>query len=272
MYFEWLNIASFHPFFRSQKMDCLGIFPNEKTQKWLKNHRHVWKFTHNELKISVSTNNNQPEILPTNEEIVLEFYLGVNDNSFQQYTDIDESPIFYKQHYFEYQFNEIQESIIELALKDGNIQDKDVLISLPPGYQKFGNFKIKISKPYDFFVSCIHKKINQIVFKAEVKSYFLFYAIKNETSFKKIPNLIEEEGQKVTFLQANVDNSDYVFFRSTEAVKITELNTLESYSYWVSPEGSKTKLRVKTPNFSLQDLGKSPTYPHFQALLKEIKV
>ena len=121
-------------------------------------------------------------------------------------------------------------------------------------------------------MSCIGKKTNQIVFRADVKSYFLFYAVKNESTFKKIPNLIEEEGQKVTFLPVNVDNSEYLYFQSQEPVKITDLHSLEPYSYWVSPEGTKTKLRVKTPNFSIQDLGKSPTYPHFSALLKEIKL
>ncbi len=272
MFCEWLNIDSFHPFFKSQKMDCLGIFPNEKTQLWLKNHRHVWKFTNNSLKISFSIRNEGPEIPPTNEEIELEFYLGINDLSFQNYTVINDSPIFYKQHHFNIEMKIEDPTDRKIQLNEGEILDTDKMISLPVGYQKMGNLKIKFSKPLDFFVSCINKNTNKIVFEATDKSYFLFYAIKNESTFKKIPNLIEEESQKVTFSALNVDNSNFIYFKSEYEVKLTQLNSLEPYCCYVSDDGVKSKLRVKTPNFSLNDLSKSPTYPHFSVLLKEIKV
>lgn len=269
---DWLTIKSFHPYFRSNKMECLGIFPSEKTQLWLKNHRHHWKFTNNELKISFSVNQqNLPEIVPLNEPLELEFYLGVNDLTFQQFTDINDLPIFYHQHHFNIDIETIETFPKSVDLNGGNILKSDKLIALPTGYHKLGNLKINFSKPHDFLVSCISQNSNEIEITADSKSYLLFYAVKNNVKNKKTPNFIDDESKNTTFQPSNVDNSEFIFFNSTDAIKAHLLNTLECHSYWVSDDGNKSKLKVKTPNFSLRDLGKSPTYPHFPALLKEIK-
>jgi hypothetical protein len=270
---DWLTIKSFHPYFRSEKMECLGIFPSEKTQLWLKNHRHNWKFTNNELKISFSVNQlNLPEIMPLNESLELEFYLGINDFTFQQYTEIDDSPIFYHQHHFNLEIENLEKFPMLVNFNEGKILKADKLISLPTGYQKLGSLKIMISGPSIFLASCISKISNEIKIIADSKSYPLFYAIRGNVKNKKIPNLIDDESKNTTFKAENVDNSDFVFFKSNNSIKVHELNHLECYSYWVSEDGTKTKLKVKTPNFSLRDLGKSPSYPHFAALLKEIKL
>lgn len=270
---DWLTIKSFHPYFRSKKMDCLGIFPSEKTQLWLKNHRHNWKFTHNELKISFSVNHQKiPEIAPLNEAIELEFYLGVNDLTFQQFTEIDDAPIFYQQHHFIQNIDSLDNFPLNIQMNNGEILKTDKLIALPTGYQKLGNLKLIFSKPYDFFVSCIEANSNQIVLNADSKAYPLFYAVRNDIKNKKTPNLIDDESKNTTFQAINVDNSEVLYFKSNNSIKAHQLNSLECYSYWVSDDGSKTKLKVKTPNFSLRDLGKSPTYPHFPALIKEIKL
>lgn len=272
MYCNWLNITSLHQYFKSSQMECLDFFPSELTQNWFKNHRHVWKIDGNKLHLAFSTKNSQPEIVPIEDELIFEFYLGINDLYFQQYTDISESPLFYKQFQFELSISKESQFPIPVKLNSGIEIDNDKRILMPPGYQKFGNLKIKISNPYDFFVSCIQHSVNEIVLEAEVKSYFLFYAVKKDYELKTIPNLVEDETQKVTFLMENVDNSDYLFFKSTSKIKLNELNNVEPYSVYVSEEGNRTKLKAKLANFSLRDLGKSPTYPHFPALLKEIKL
>ncbi len=270
---NWLTIKSFHPFFRSKNMECLGIFPSEKTQLWLKNHRHNWKFTNHELKISFSVNQqNMPEISPVNDLLELEFYLGVNDLSFQQYTNIEDSPIFYHQHHFNITVDQIDQFPDSINLNEGEILKTDKLISLPPGYQKLGNLKINFSQPHDFFVSCVSRNTNEIAIIADSKSYPLFYAVRTGVKNKKTPNFIDDESKNTTFQTSNVDNSEFIFFKSENTIKVHELNNLECYSYWVSDGGNMSKLKVKTPNFSLRDLGKSPTYPHFPALLKEIKL
>lgn len=270
---DWLTIKSFHPYFRSKKMECLGIFPSEKTQLWLKNHRHNWKFSNNELKISFSVNqNNLPEITPLNEPLELEFYLGVNDLNFQQYTEINELPIFYHQHSFSIDIESTETFPYLIQLNEGSLIKNDKLIALPAGFQKLGNLKINFSKPLDFFVSCISQKTNDIEFISDSKSYFLFYAVRNNIKNKRTPNFIDDESKNTAFQSTNVDNSEFVFFSSTNAIKAHLLNKLECHSYLVSDDGNKSKLKVKTPNFSLRDLGKSPTYPHFPALLKEIKL
>ena len=70
---DWLTIDSLHPYFKSKKMECLGIFPSEKTQLWLKNHRHNWKFTENSLKLSfsISSINLTIEVLSSSKEFFL---------------------------------------------------------------------------------------------------------------------------------------------------------------------------------------------------------
>jgi hypothetical protein len=270
---DWLTVKSFHPYFKSKKMECLGIFPSEKTQLWLKNHRHLWKFTNNELKISFSVNQlNLPEITPLNESLELEFYLGVNDLNFQQYTEIEDSPIFYHQHHFNLEIETLENFPMLVNLNAGKILKTDKLISLPTGYQKLGSLKMVIHRPSNFFVRCISKISNEINMIADSKSYPLFYAVRGNVKNKKTPNLIDDESKNTFFKGENVDNSDFVFFKSDNSIKVHQLNDLECYSYWVSEDGTKTKLKVKTPNFSLRDLGKSPNYPHFPALLKEIKL
>jgi len=271
---DWLTIDSFHPYFKSQKMDCLGIFPSEKTQLWLKNHRHNWKFTENSIKLSFSIspkNENLPEIEPLNEPCELEFYLGINDLNFQQYTNICDLPIFYQQNHFNISIDQDTQFPKTIQFIEGHVEKTDKLISLPTGFNKFGNLKIYFSNIHEFLVNCINGNSPKITFQAEDKAYSLFYAIKNNIKNKKAPNLIEEESKKATFSIVNVDNSEYIFFKSNEVVKLSSLNTFESYCYWVSDDENKTRFKVKTPNFSIKDLSKSPTYPQFPALIKEIK-
>jgi hypothetical protein len=124
----------------------------------------------------------------------------------------------------------------------------------------------------DFLENCINGNSSKLLIQAEDKAYLLFYAIKNNIKNKKAPNLIEEESKKASFSIANVDNSEFIFFKSDEVAKLSSLNSFESYCYWVSAEENKTRLKVKTPNFSIRDLGKSPTYPQLPALIKEIKI
>ena len=272
---DWLTIESRHPYFKSQKMDCLGIFPSEKTQLWLKNHRHNWKFTENSLKLSFSIspiNENIPEIEPLNEPCELEFYLGINDLSFQQYTEINDLPIFYHQHHFNLDLDNDVEFPQTIHLNEGEIKKSDKLISLPTGFHKFGNLKVSFNNINEFLGNCINGNSPKMLIQAVDKGYSLFYAIKNNIKNKKAPNLIEEENNKATFSIENVDNSEFIYFKSDETVKLSELNSFESYCYWVSAKENKTRLKVKTPNFSIRDLGKSPSYPQLPALVREIKL
>lgn len=272
---DWLTIESLHPYFKSQKMECMGIFPSEKTQLWLKNHRHNWKFTENSLKLSFSIspiNENTPEIEPINGPYELEFYFGVNDLSFQQFTEINDLPIFYHQHHFKVNIDTNTVFPKTINLKEGLVKKSDKLISLPTGFHKFGNLKINFNNIKDFLVNCINGNSPKMIIQAEDKAYSLFYAIKNNVKNKKAPNLIEEENKKATFFIENVDNSEFVFFKSDKGIKLSALNSFESYCYWVSADESKIRLKVKTPNFSIRDLGKSPSYPRLPALVKEIKI
>ncbi len=272
---DWLTIDSLHPYFKSKKMDCLGIFPSEQTQLWLKNHRHNWKFSENSLKLSFSIspiNENTPEIEPLNGPCELEFYLGINDLNFQQYTEISELPIFYHQNYFNISIDQDTQFPKTIKLIEGQVEKTDKLISMPTGFHKFGNLKINFSNMKDFLENCVNGNSSKLLIQAEDKAYLLFYAIKNNIKNKKAPNLIEEESKKASFSIANVDNSEFIFFKSDEVAKLSSLNSFESYCYWVSAEENKTRLKVKTPNFSIRDLGKSPTYPQLPALIKEIKI
>lgn len=270
----WLYIESKHPVFRSGNMETLAFFPSENTQRWLRNHRCVWKINQFMLSLSIEEDaktNGTAAILPSDQAIELSFYLGVNDLSYSQYTEIDDSPIHYTQHHYFCELDTVETPVIPLELKKSELREKLRPIALPKPFQKLGVLHILIKKPNVFFFDLENFVSRRILFQCEEKKYRLCYAIRFDYKDENMPSIVLDENEKVAFNEIPVENDEYRFLMTKEPINLTDLQYVNCYGVRISEENSINRLRCKVPKFSLLDLTLHPTYPHEQILLREIK-
>lgn len=275
-YFPWLEIYTSHKYFASGRMDSLAFAPTAITQRWLKNHGCLWKFENGSLKISIGEdviNKNTAKVIPISDELTLDFGIGVNDLSYSQYTEIDDSPLHYFQHLFQakIQLENLSKPQVVISTSTVMEKEKNNFIDFNGPYTMFGQLSVEMVNVRSIFENLKEDNVNSICLNFEVKSYSLCYVVRKSENVENFPQQIVEENGKVQFGRFADASDRFDFFISQDKVKITELNKLEFNCLGNYAGEKNVKLRCKAKKFALNNLGVNPLDSKQYLLINEIE-
>lgn len=274
---DWLHISAKHELTGNDELFSFGIFPDNETQRKLKNHRHLWNLERGKLAIKFftsATNSELPEIDFLESRIQLNFVLATKDSNFQLITKDLTTPFFYENHRHEITIDEsnLSSETYNVLFSDG-IKFKPSPLQLPNGFQSIGNLALSINNQANFFKEIVKQnRPFTLTFQFKSASYPILIELQPDDNNTQLPEIVEDDNGYAHFSIENVDNNGAVFAISSEPINLINASKLSIQSYYISTDKEKKRIKHKNVRFSIDNLTNHPSYPQHPLLYKKVKL
>ncbi|MFN5889781.1 MAG: hypothetical protein ACK448_05245 [Bacteroidota bacterium] len=274
---DWLNISAKHELTGDEELFSFGIFPDNETQRKLKNHRHLWNLERGKLTAKFFThaiNTELPEIDFLEPTVTFNFILATKDSNFQLITKNLDIPFFYENHRHEISIDGANSAPDEVAIvfANGN-KYKPSPMQLPNGYQSIGNLILTIENQVDFFKNIVNlKRPLSLNFQFKSAAYPILIELIPDMNTGPLPEIVEDDNGYAHFSLQNVNNNTTIFALSTEPINLVSASKLSIQSYYISTDKEKKRIKHKNVRFSIDNLTNHPSYPQHPLLYKKVKL